>query len=49
MMFHFCSLARIELTAFELNAEEQNPKLHKNCISSQQEVPKCEVTIHIRV
>ncbi|XP_048779564.1 xylosyl- and glucuronyltransferase LARGE1-like [Ostrea edulis] len=42
------SLARIELTAFELNAEEQNPKLHKNCISSQQEVPKCEV-IHIAI
>ncbi|XP_062582087.1 xylosyl- and glucuronyltransferase LARGE1-like [Saccostrea cucullata] len=42
------SLTRTELTAFELNADEQSPKSSKNCVDSNQEVPKCE-EIHVAI
>ncbi|XP_078334366.1 xylosyl- and glucuronyltransferase LARGE1-like [Crassostrea virginica] len=41
------SLARTELTAFELNVDEHSPKSFNNCVDAQ-EVPKCEV-IHIAI
>lgn len=42
------SLARTELTAFEMNVDEPSPKSFNNCANTQQEVPKCEV-IHIAI